>query len=482
MKLGTYLGLAVVGALGATSVQAQTALILGGTVTGGAGSIEANACVANGVAVEVVTDAGWTAKTAAQFGSYRALVLGDPTCFGPGLSPSMLAAEANKAVWGPEVDGNTIIIGTDPVFHQFQGGLQFTNDAIAFSLADATKTGGFLSLSCYYDSVPSGTPVTIFDTLPNVTPGSFSMTGVNCYNNVHITATHPAMAGSTDATLSNWSCSVHEAFVTWQSTGLNPFLVLAIARDLGSVYTAPDGTVGTPFILARGAGLVVDSNITLAPATTLCAPINSNVTLTATVTENGSPVVGTLVTFSVIAGPNTGLVGNDLTDLAGQATFTFTSLVPGVDTVIAQYVDSTGLTQTSNTAAVEWCEAECYLVIGRGGQGSSWTIGTTTFFTQLGSVRQYYVVTMADNPAISIPNLAAGTQLAFSTQVLMRNPLQFPTNPDQWSHRLRIVITPGQQVGGELFGNSNGINISLTTFTDPSGALYMKFPFTVNGM
>jgi len=464
-----------------SAATAQTALVLSGTVTGGAGSTEALACIANGVAVEVVSDAGWLAKTAADFAGYRALILGDPTCSGPGTSLSYQAADSNKAVWGPQVDGNTIIVGTDPVFHNAQGGLQFNNDSVAFVLADATKTGALIGLSCYFDSVASGTPITILDALPGVTPGAFTATGVNCYNNAHIVAVHPALAGSTDATLSNWSCSVHEAFVTWQSTGLNPFLVLAIARDLGSVYTAPDGSIGTPYILARGAGLVVDSDISLTPATTLCQPLNSPVTLTATVIENGSPVVGTNVTFTVVAGPNTGLVANDTTDVAGQATMTYASAVAGVDTIIAQYIVSTGATQTSNTAAVEWCEAECYLVIGRGGNGSNWTIGSTSFATQLSSVRSSWVVTMANYPSLPVPNLQSG-YLSFSAQILMRNPHDFPANPDQWSQRLRITITPGQVVTGETFGTLNGIHIGLSTFTNVNGANYMAFPFTIDGL
>jgi hypothetical protein len=463
------------------TASAQTALVLGGTVTGGAASTEALACITNGVAVEVVTDAGWLAKTQADFAGYRALILGDPTCVGPGVSPSIAAAVSNNTVWGPTVDGNTLIVGTDPVFHNAQGGLQFNNDSVAFVLADATKTGALLGLSCYYDSVAPGTSVPLLDQLPFVTPGAFTVTGVNCYNNVHITANHPALAGSTDATLSNWSCSVHEAFQTWQSTGLNPFLVLAIAQDLGAAYTAPDGTVGTPFILARGAGLVVDSDITLAPALTLCRPVNSPIKMTATVVENGAPVVGTVVTFTVIAGPSIGLIMMDATDVNGEASFTFSSAVPGVDTVVAQFVDSAMLTQTSNTAAVEWCEAECYLVIGRGGTGSNWMIGNTLFSTQLTSVRSSWVVTMVDYPSIAIPNLSSGS-LSFSSQILMRNPHDFPQNPDQWSQRMRVTVQPGQVVTGDLFGTLNGIHIHLATHTGTSGNQYMSFPFQVEGM
>jgi PKD repeat protein/lysophospholipase L1-like esterase len=56
--------------------------------------------------------------------------------------------------------------------------------------------------------------------------------------------------GLTDNALSSWGCSVHEAFDSYPSD----FVVLAMARNIGSTYTAPDGTVGTPYILARGAG------------------------------------------------------------------------------------------------------------------------------------------------------------------------------------------------------------------------------------
>ena len=56
------------------------------------------------------------------------------------------------------------------------------------------------------------------------------------------------MAGLDDGDLSGWNCSVHEVFQDWP---LN-FVVLAIAENFGSVYTAPDGTVGSPYILAAG--------------------------------------------------------------------------------------------------------------------------------------------------------------------------------------------------------------------------------------
>src|SRR5258708_5881340 len=91
----------------------HTVLILDATVTGGASSREALAAIAAGMNVEVVSDAQWGAKSAADFATYRALILGDPTCV-TGTGP-ITAAEANRTTWSPVVDGNVIIIGTDPV-------------------------------------------------------------------------------------------------------------------------------------------------------------------------------------------------------------------------------------------------------------------------------------------------------------------------------------------------------------------------------
>src|SRR5947208_826844 len=53
-------------------------LILGSTVIGGAGSRESKEAIAQGFSVDVVDDAGWMAKTQADFASYQALILGDP--------------------------------------------------------------------------------------------------------------------------------------------------------------------------------------------------------------------------------------------------------------------------------------------------------------------------------------------------------------------------------------------------------------------
>ncbi len=125
--------------------------------------------------------------------------------------------------------------------------------------------------------------------------------------------------------------------------------------------------------------------------------------------------------------------------------------------------------------------AECYQFLGRGGGNASITIGNTLWQSQLGNIRNTFPVTMTDRPSLRVPMLTSG-QINFSMQTLMYNAQQFPTNPDQWSQRLRVIVLPGGMVQGEMYGTLNGIHQSLATFTDPAGDLYMTFPFTVDGM
>ncbi len=337
----------------AVSIKATAGvLILGGTVTGGINSLEGQAAVAAGQTVTVVNDATWSAMTAAQFAAYRAIVLGDPFCGGPPPTAAINAAAANASVWGPVVNGNVVIIGTDPAFHYTQGGTDLTNKGVAFAVDEPNKTGAYVTLSCYYHQNPPfiSVPVPVLDAFQ---PGGFNVTGVGCYNNAHIVASHPALAGLTDANLSNWSCSVHEAFDKWPSD----FLVLAIARNIGSSYTAADGTVGTPYIIARGEKLAVISDIKLGPLTDT-NPVGTDHTVTATVTKTVSDtpvaITGTPVRFKVVSGPHAGVSGTAVTGVDGKTSFTYHGTVAGTDTLIATFVDPGGVTQTSNTVTKIW--------------------------------------------------------------------------------------------------------------------------------
>ena len=221
-------------------------LILAGTVTGGTNSVEAKAAQGLGYTVEVVNDAVWGVKTSADFATYRAIILGDANC-SSSRSP-LGAAEKNRNVWGPVVNGNVIAVGTDPVYHLSTA---LTNNSVKFASAQEGKTGMYVNLSCYYHDTAAHTVVPVLDPF-----GTFTVTGVGCYNDAHIVATHSTLTGLTDSLLSNWSCSVHEAFDAYPASNFTP---LVIARDptygarLPGSKDFADGSHGVPYILARGA-------------------------------------------------------------------------------------------------------------------------------------------------------------------------------------------------------------------------------------
>src|SRR5665811_265308 len=217
--------------LGITVAHATDAevLILDSSVSGGTSSLEALAVTAAGLTPVVVSATEWQAKTTAQFASYRALIIGDPDCAGQGVTD----AGQNASTWGAAVNGNVLLIGTDPAFHSggtlTSGPGKLISHGIEFSAAQTGKTGAYVDLSCAYGGQPAGTHSAVLDGLR---PGGFSVDGGPdslCYNDAHIVATHPALAGLTDADLGGWSCSVHEAFTSWPGD----FTPLAIARNFG---------------------------------------------------------------------------------------------------------------------------------------------------------------------------------------------------------------------------------------------------------
>src|ERR1700693_6182208 len=309
--LAGVLALAMVAGLGGSVKPAKAAvadlLILSTTITkpafdGNPLSVEEQEAATLGLSVNIVTPVQWAAMTTADFASYKAIVLGDPTCVS---NDSGLAAPvANGAVWGPAVDGNIEVLGTDPTFHTevgVPGARQVVHSGLNFAASSGTgKTGAYVALSCYYNNITPGilSPVPVLNAFETV-PGQFVAASVGCYNDSHIVATSAALSGLTDADLSNWSCSVHEAFNTWASD----FAVLAIARNIGTAYTAPDGSVGTPYIIARGN--ISPGDISLDPPTQTVCP-GASATVPAKVTSGGTPTSGVTVTFTVNSGPNAG--------------------------------------------------------------------------------------------------------------------------------------------------------------------------------
>lgn len=97
------------------------------------------------------------------------------------------------------------------------------------------------------------------------------------------------------------------------------------------------GTTAVAELILAPVAFLSPSNLTLAPLTAVNPPGTSHtVTATAT-TSSGAPVPGATVTFTVIAGPNTGVNGQSGTNANGQASFTYQDPpnVTGTDTIRA---------------------------------------------------------------------------------------------------------------------------------------------------
>ena len=364
-----FVGGSVVGLAGpAQPVRAAAGevLILGATVTGGASSLEAQEVAAQGFTPVVVDDTTWEGMTTAQFASYRAIVIGDPTCGSYDDTSHVTAALSNPGTWGAAVNGNVLIIGTDPVFHSggtlTSGPGKLIAHGIDFAVAQSGKTGAYIDLSCAYGEMPANTPVTLLDGLR---AGGFTVDGTPssvCYNDAHIVATHPALTGLADADLSNWGCSVHESFDTWPGD----YTVLAMARNFGSTYTSSDGTVGEPYILASGTGLH-SFPLSLSPLSDMAAPGGTH-TVTAQLLDaaTSAPVAGAVVTFGVTQGPNTGATGTCggvggacVTGSDGTVTWTYTSNGSTGDDTIRAFLDQNNdgvadVGEPQTTAGMHW--------------------------------------------------------------------------------------------------------------------------------
>ncbi len=318
---------------------AARVLILDTTVSGGLSSTEATRAAALGYTIDLVDAATWAGMTTADFAAYEGIILGDPNCSG---MSQFQAAIDNVDVWSPAIDGNTILIGTDPVVHlsggvNGTGGQALTDQGVGFALDGAGDTGLYLTLSC-----SSGDPLAN-ELLSGF--GTFETEGTQCDDDIHIVASHPAIADLTDDELANWGCSTHEGFTVWPEASFQVLALAIVAVD--PVFTAEDGTQGNPYILANGEGLEPIRAVNLTPDAQSPAA-GGSCTVTVSVVIAAAPVADGDVTVDVIDGPNAGTTGTVTTDANGEATFSYPTTTAGTDSVQATF-DNSGNLLTSNT-------------------------------------------------------------------------------------------------------------------------------------
>ena len=186
--------------------------------------------------------------TTADFAKYKAIIISDPDC--GGIDRIQFLNDTKKA-WSPAVTGNMILIGTDPTYHSSTrpGAKALMTDSVKFA-GLGNGTGMYMAMSCYYQAQERANVESLSEF------GIFTCRGnLACYNEAHLVANSSALTTVDDAKLSNWSCSVHEVFSRYPTSGKNGFEPLAIAQGATGEgeRTFADNSTGVPYIISRGA-------------------------------------------------------------------------------------------------------------------------------------------------------------------------------------------------------------------------------------
>ena len=123
---------------------------------------------------------------------------------------------------------------------------------------------------------------------------------------------------------------------------------------IDAAHCAPGTSESTQWVLIGSPPCPGPSRVSLAPATQSHF-VTTTANVSATYTNScGQGLSSALVNFNAISGPNAGVSGSATTDLGGHATFSYSSLKSGVDTLRASVTNATGFTIDSNTVTVTW--------------------------------------------------------------------------------------------------------------------------------
>lgn len=142
------------------------------------------------------------------------------------------------------------------------------------------------------------------------------------------------------------------------------------------------------------------------------------------------------------------------------------------------------------TCAVDLLGAECFLVLGNGVGGQTFSTGGHEWTTQIESITQHFPVLLDDIPSFPLPAIASGRKASllqptviseFTAQVLMWNPVDFPANPEQYTGGLLVKIWSNGRVTAKRFGSADNMDIAVETFRGVDGKRYYRLPFSING-
>ncbi|MCF6148545.1 MAG: PEF-CTERM sorting domain-containing protein [Candidatus Kuenenia sp.] len=207
---------------------------------------------------------------------------------------------------------------------------------------------------------------------------SFGFQGTVQYSHVEVNGTRisTSAGGQDDGAPSNGALLTVGGLDDVNDNPANPFATPTDTRDDDELYNlipfvadgdtninvftlnpSDDDNVFFGALFLGAATAVVGEGIILSPSTDT-NPVDTEHTVTATVQDDeGNPVEGKVVTFTIVSGPNAGLSDTDTTDSDGKATFTYTGTVAGTDIIEASFEDSEDQTITSNQVEKIWEEA-----------------------------------------------------------------------------------------------------------------------------
>ncbi|MEZ4407343.1 MAG: hypothetical protein R3A52_12815 [Polyangiales bacterium] len=160
------------------------------------------AAMPSGTTLTSVTDAQWRAMTSAQFAAYQLIILSEG-----GSAANYQSTVDTRATWATQVNGRVAVYGLHMIGHT-QGAtvLRATINWLLSGPGTALMVDGLFG----------GTAALNFSQLVPI--GSFTGAGGFSDQAVVITNTsHPAMTGSTNASLSNWNQSVHTHITAFPS-------------------------------------------------------------------------------------------------------------------------------------------------------------------------------------------------------------------------------------------------------------------------
>jgi hypothetical protein len=326
---------------------------------------------------------------------------------------------------------------------------------------DAVTQGAKIDLVTAYNDAAGRTPVTTIGTelggttqvpgVYNSAAGTFGITGTLTLDGQG--DPNAVFIFQMESTLITASASVvlltngaHACNVFWQvgsSATIGTYssfvgTILALTSITVTTGATVDGRV-----LARNGAVTLDSNtigqtvhlegITLAPASSTNL-VGASHTVNVTVAGTGDPVVGRIVNFTVVSGPNAGLTGSAVTDSNGHASFTYVGNSPGTDTIQASFVNSQGVTVVSNQVTKTWTPLPGPAIIVAkqiSSDNTTWidadlppglivTVGSNVYYrfnvTNIGNV-PLSNVNLTDNTytlsGASVPSLAAGESFVY---------------------------------------------------------------------